>query len=148
LLEKTAAGALLVKFGAEGILVLAPEPEFATGSLPAMNSNPVDVAGAGDALLAAAGLTLAAGGSTWECAYLGSVAAAIAQSAAQVAAAGDLKAIARAGYAGRVGAQRGLRISPRILRTRLATGTAAVWPSHPAPPKGICAEGEARLAPN
>lgn len=77
LLEKTAAGALLVKLGAEGMLVLAPGPDFATGSLAAMNGNPVDVAGAGDALLAAAGLTLAAGGSTWECAYLGSVAAAI-----------------------------------------------------------------------
>jgi len=77
LLEKTGAGALLVKLGPEGMLVLAPGPDFATGSLAAMNGNPVDVAGAGDALLAAAGLALAAGGSTWECAYLGSVAAAI-----------------------------------------------------------------------
>jgi rfaE bifunctional protein kinase chain/domain len=77
LLEKTDSGALLVKLGAEGMLVLAPGPEFATGSLAAMNRNPVDVAGAGDALLAAAGLALAVGGSTWECAYLGSVAAAI-----------------------------------------------------------------------
>ena len=77
LLETTAAGALLVKLGAEGMLVLAPGPDFATDSLSAMNANPVDVAGAGDALLSAAGLALAAGGSTWESAYLGNVAAAV-----------------------------------------------------------------------
>jgi len=77
LLDKTAAGALLVKLGAEGMLVLAPGPDFGTGSLSAMNRNPLDVAGAGDALLAAAGLVLASGGSLWECAYIGSVAAAI-----------------------------------------------------------------------
>lgn len=77
LLEKSGAQMLLVKLGAEGMLVLQPGPEFATGSLPAMNSNPVDVAGAGDALLAAAGLALACGASIWECAYVGSVAAAI-----------------------------------------------------------------------
>jgi bifunctional ADP-heptose synthase (sugar kinase/adenylyltransferase) len=77
LLEKTGAGALFVKLGPEGLLILMPGPDFATGSLWAMNSNPVDVAGAGDALLSAAGLALAVGGSTWECAYLGNVAAAI-----------------------------------------------------------------------
>ena len=77
LLESTAAGALLVKLGAEGMIVLTPGAEFGTASLPAMNANPVDVAGAGDALLSAAGLALAAGGNVWDCAYLGSVAAAI-----------------------------------------------------------------------
>jgi len=77
LLERSGARMLFVKLGAEGMLVLSPGPDFATGSLPAMNSNPVDVAGAGDAVLAAAGLALAGGASVWECAYLGSVAAAI-----------------------------------------------------------------------
>ncbi len=77
LLQKSGARMLFVKLGAEGLLVLTPGSEFATGSLPAMNRNPIDVAGAGDALLAAAGLALAAGGTVWECAYLGSVAAAI-----------------------------------------------------------------------
>jgi len=77
LLERTAAGALLVKLGAEGMVVLQSGRDQTTSSLSAMNANPVDVAGAGDALLSAAGLALAAGGSTWECAYLGNVAAAI-----------------------------------------------------------------------
>jgi sugar/nucleoside kinase (ribokinase family) len=77
LLEKSNAGVLIIKLGAEGMLVLGRTSGFATASLPAMNTNPVDVAGAGDALLAAAGLTFAAGGTPWECAYLGNVAAAI-----------------------------------------------------------------------
>ena len=77
LLEKSQTKMLIVKLGAEGILAISPEPKFATDSLRAMNANPVDVAGAGDALLATAALALAAGGSIWECAYLGSVAAAI-----------------------------------------------------------------------
>jgi sugar/nucleoside kinase (ribokinase family) len=42
-----------------------------------MNSNPVDVAGAGDAMLSAASLSMALGASLWESAYLGSIAAAI-----------------------------------------------------------------------
>jgi rfaE bifunctional protein kinase chain/domain len=77
LLQKTQAKMLFVKLGAEGLLVLTKSSGFATYSLPAMNRNPVDVAGAGDAFLASAGLGLAAGCSAWECAYLGSVAAAI-----------------------------------------------------------------------
>jgi rfaE bifunctional protein kinase chain/domain len=77
LLESSCARMLMVKLGAEGMLALSPGPNFSTGSLPAMNRNPVDVAGAGDALLAAAALALAAGGNIWECSYLGSVAAAL-----------------------------------------------------------------------
>jgi rfaE bifunctional protein kinase chain/domain len=77
LLETSKAGMLMVKLGAEGMLVLTPGAEFLTASLPAMNRNPVDVAGAGDALLAAAALALAGGGTASECAYLGSVAAAL-----------------------------------------------------------------------
>jgi bifunctional ADP-heptose synthase (sugar kinase/adenylyltransferase) len=77
LLEKSQSKMLIVKLGAEGILAIAPGVEFGTRSMPAMNRNPVDVAGAGDALLAAAGLALAAGGDIGDCAYLGSVAAAI-----------------------------------------------------------------------
>jgi bifunctional ADP-heptose synthase (sugar kinase/adenylyltransferase) len=43
----------------------------------ALNSSPVDVSGAGDSLLITSALTLAAGGSIWEAACLGSIAAAI-----------------------------------------------------------------------
>jgi len=77
LLDKSGARMLFVKLGAEGMLILAAPPSFATSSLPAMNVNPVDVAGAGDALLAAAGLSLVAGANLWESAYIGSVAAGI-----------------------------------------------------------------------
>jgi rfaE bifunctional protein kinase chain/domain len=77
LLQKSRTNSLIVKLGAEGILALSTVPITTTSPLKAMNPNPVDVAGAGDALLAAAALALTAGASVWECAYLGSVAAAL-----------------------------------------------------------------------
>jgi rfaE bifunctional protein kinase chain/domain len=77
LLEKSQAKTLIVKLGAEGLLVISPNPEFTTDSLKAMNSNPVDVAGAGDAFLSASSLALATGASIWEASYLGSIAASI-----------------------------------------------------------------------
>ena len=52
LILKSKADALLLKLGAEGLIALAFEDgKHKTASLPAMNSNPVDVAGAGDAML-------------------------------------------------------------------------------------------------
>lgn len=77
LLQKSDASGLFLKLGAEGLLALTRKPEFLTDELGAFNSNPVDVAGAGDALLSAATLTRLSGGSIWEAAYLGSVAAAV-----------------------------------------------------------------------
>ena len=47
-----------------------------TNQLPALNPNPVDVTGAGDSMLIATGLALAASGSPWEAAALGSITAA------------------------------------------------------------------------
>ena len=43
----------------------------------AFNSNPVDTAGAGDALLATVALSIKLGATIWEASYLGNVAAAI-----------------------------------------------------------------------
>lgn len=77
LLSKSEARHVLVKLGPEGLLALTRQPDFLTDDLPAFNSNPVDVAGAGDAMLAAATLVRLAGGSIWESAYMGSLAAAI-----------------------------------------------------------------------
>ncbi len=77
LLEKAKAKNLLVKLGAEGMVILAKKQFVETNSLMAFNSNPVDVAGAGDALLAASSLCKLVGGSIWESAYVGSVAAAL-----------------------------------------------------------------------
>jgi len=77
LLEKTRARALIIKLGEEGCVIVNTVPHFETSNLHALNSNPVDVAGAGDALLAAASLALVSGGNAWECACLGSLAAAL-----------------------------------------------------------------------
>jgi rfaE bifunctional protein kinase chain/domain len=77
LLQKSNAKGLILKLAAEGLLALSRVPSLETDDLPAMNSNPVDVAGAGDALLASAALTNLCGGSIWEAAYIGSLAAAI-----------------------------------------------------------------------
>ena len=78
LIVKSQADTLLLKLGAEGLIALTVEGgQHMTASLPAMNSNPVDVAGAGDAMLSAASLSMALGASLWESAYLGSIAAAI-----------------------------------------------------------------------
>jgi rfaE bifunctional protein kinase chain/domain len=77
LLEKSEANGLILKLGPEGLLAVSRKPEFLTDELGAFNSNPLDVAGAGDALLSAAALTRLSGGSIWDAAYLGSIAAAI-----------------------------------------------------------------------
>jgi bifunctional ADP-heptose synthase (sugar kinase/adenylyltransferase) len=70
---------VFIKLGAEGMLVYGREKdskEGMTDQLPAFNSAPKDVAGAGDSLLTCASLALAAGGNIWQSAYLGSLAAA------------------------------------------------------------------------
>jgi rfaE bifunctional protein kinase chain/domain len=77
LLAKTGVKTLFLKLGPEGMLVLSNEKKITTDSLIALNSNPKDVAGAGDALLATSVLTSMVGGTAWEAAYLGSVAAGI-----------------------------------------------------------------------
>ena len=75
--RKTDAANLLVTLGAEGVFIhKGVGQEWQNDQLPALNSNPKDVAGAGDSLLIAAALTLAAGGDIWEAAYIGSVMAA------------------------------------------------------------------------
>jgi len=79
LCEQAQAEQLFVTLGAEGMFVHAPEMpggRFMTDQLPAFNSVPKDVSGAGDSLLTASALALTAGADIWRCAYLGSVAAA------------------------------------------------------------------------
>ncbi len=70
---------LLLKLGAEGVFVhaeLSETNEWRTDQLPAFSASARDTAGAGDSLLAASALTLAAGGSVWQAAFVGSLAAA------------------------------------------------------------------------
>jgi len=79
LLNKARADSVMLKMGSEGLLVYAPgNPSrgLTTDQLPAFNTAPKDVAGAGDSLLTCASMALALGASVWESAYLGSVAAA------------------------------------------------------------------------
>jgi rfaE bifunctional protein kinase chain/domain len=69
----------IIKLGSDGLIFESQEKgaHTKTGAIPALNSNPRDVAGAGDSLLAASSLILATGGGLKEAAYLGSLAAAI-----------------------------------------------------------------------
>ena len=68
---------ILLTLGAEGTLIQTLHPdksEWMTDRLPAFCDAPKDPAGAGDAMLVAASIALAAGASIWEAAYIGSVA--------------------------------------------------------------------------
>ena len=78
--QQSSARNVLLKLGAEGLLIHAGnnvDPKWMTDRIGSLNSSPKDVAGAGDSLLIASALTLAAGGNIWEAACLGSLAAAI-----------------------------------------------------------------------
>jgi rfaE bifunctional protein kinase chain/domain len=72
---------VLLKMGEEGLLIHAcvenKYNELVTDRVDALNSNPKDVAGAGDSLLITSALALAGGANIWEAACLGSIAASI-----------------------------------------------------------------------
>ena len=74
---KARAENLVITLGGEGLLVRATEAgEDRMDRLPAFNSAPKDVAGAGDSFLTCAALALASGADIWRSAYLGSIASA------------------------------------------------------------------------
>jgi rfaE bifunctional protein kinase chain/domain len=78
--QQASAGSILLKLGEEGVLIHVGNndgEDWMTDRVDAMNSAPKDVSGAGDSLLIASALTLASGGSIWEAACLGSLAAAV-----------------------------------------------------------------------
>lgn len=70
---------VLLKMGEEGLLIHARGvlAEIRTDQIPALNSHPKDVAGAGDSLLITAAMAMALGANIWEAGCLGSLAAAI-----------------------------------------------------------------------
>ena len=71
---------ILLKLGEEGLLIhtgTGDTDSWLTDRVGTLNSYPKDVAGAGDSLLIASALTLVAGGSIWEAAAMGSIAAAV-----------------------------------------------------------------------
>jgi len=74
------AKSVLLKMGEEGLLlhtIGAHEEDILTDQIPALNSHPKDVAGAGDSLLIASAMSVACGANIWEASCLGSIAAAI-----------------------------------------------------------------------
>jgi len=78
--QKAQAEHVMLTLGGEGVLVQVPlfgSPNFSTDRLPALNSAPKDVAGAGDSLFTCASMALAVGADIWQAAYLGSIAAAL-----------------------------------------------------------------------
>lgn len=78
--QQSGAQNVLLKLGEEGLLVHADSAagdSWLTDRIGALNSSAKDVAGAGDSLLIASAMTLACGGTIWEAACLGSLAAAV-----------------------------------------------------------------------
>lgn len=73
------AKSVMVKLGQDGVLVHTDSGDgrVTTDQLPALNTSPVDVAGAGDSMLITAGMALASGASPWAASALGAVAAAL-----------------------------------------------------------------------
>ncbi len=70
---------IILKLGVDGLIIFNDKDEinFLTDKIPAINNNPKDVAGAGDALLIVSSLSYVLGANIWESAYLGSLAAAL-----------------------------------------------------------------------
>lgn len=77
-LQRAASAAnVVITLGSEGLLVHAPaDGQYRTDRLPAFNTAPKDVAGAGDSFFTCACLALRLGVDIWEAVYLGSLAAA------------------------------------------------------------------------
>jgi len=77
LCDRSDAQNIIIKLAGEGILIHSKDKklESKTDRLPALNDNPKDVAGAGDSMLIASALTIAAGGTFGQAAAIGSFAA-------------------------------------------------------------------------
>ena len=76
LLRKSQARNVVLTLGEAGMLIQQGGTAF-TDHLPAMNTTPKDVAGAGDCLLVGMGVGLTVGGDIWHAACLGALAAAV-----------------------------------------------------------------------
>ncbi len=82
--KQSQAKNVLLKMGDEGLLIHAwdsakgdTESGIMTDQVPALNSHPKDVAGAGDSMLITGAMAMASGANIWEAGCLGSLAAAI-----------------------------------------------------------------------
>ncbi len=79
LIQQSGSKHIILKLGVDGLIIYNDKDEinFLTDKIPAINNNPKDVAGAGDALLIVSSLSYILGANIWESAYLGSLAAAL-----------------------------------------------------------------------
>ena len=76
--KNTKSQHVILKLNQQGILINSyKNKKIPTSKLEALNSNPIDVAGAGDSLLIATTLDLCSGGNIYESSYIGSIAAAL-----------------------------------------------------------------------
>lgn len=76
--QKSRARLVLMTLAEDGLFIRGTSGKSAmTDQLPALNPNPMDVAGAGDSLLVVSSMALATGASNSEAALLGSIAAAL-----------------------------------------------------------------------
>jgi rfaE bifunctional protein kinase chain/domain len=75
--RQSQASNVLLKLGEEGLLINSDNRNFLTDKISALNTSPKDVSGAGDSLLITSALALACGGTIWEAAFMGSLAASI-----------------------------------------------------------------------
>ena len=78
-MTRSRAKNIILKLGSEGALLHLEGDSggLHTDRIPGLNVSPRDVAGAGDSLLVGSALAMAAGATTWEAAYIGTVAAAV-----------------------------------------------------------------------
>ncbi len=77
--EKADAKNILLTLGAEGVLIHAyinSNNKWLTDRLPAFNTSPKDISGAGDSMLIGAAMALAVGSDIWQSTYIGSICAA------------------------------------------------------------------------
>ena len=78
--ETTSSKNILLKIGEEGVIIHADNKNnkgWKTDRIPALNLNPIDVAGAGDSMLIASSMALALNATIWESALIGSLASSI-----------------------------------------------------------------------
>ena len=78
--QKTESKNIIIKLGEEGVLIHASSDNdagYATDRIAALNMSPKDVAGAGDSMLIVSAMALCVGGTIWESAVLGSLAASL-----------------------------------------------------------------------
>ena len=77
---KLKSQSIIIKLGADGIVINGVKPDgtlLNLDALPSFNLNPIDVSGAGDSLLAAASLAISVENNLAKAALIGSLAAAI-----------------------------------------------------------------------